>query len=126
MHGSLTKIGVIVATCDRPFLLSSRSIPSILNQSVCPDYIIIVDDSRDNSNKSKNESYIQSLQELGVPVTLICNRRTRGASGAWNTGIDWVFEQTVAPENTFIAILDDDDSWNSKYLEKCLKKCKKG
>ena len=124
MHGSLTKIGVIVATCDRPFLLSSRSIPSILNQSVCPDYIIIVDDSRDNSNKSKNESYIQSLQELGVPVTLICNRRTRGASGAWNTGIDWVFEQTVDSENTFIAILDDDDSWNSKYLEKCLKKCK--
>ena len=40
-------VGVVVATCDRPSMLSQRSIPSILNQTLLPKFLIIVDDSLD-------------------------------------------------------------------------------
>ncbi len=119
-------IAVIVATCDRPELLKSRSIPSILNQSLAPDFLIIVDDSNTTKNQRENAAYVKSLQADGTIISLLRNRLTPGASGAWNTGIDWVFEQTLSPEDTFLAILDDDDSWDPMYLEKCIQKVASG
>ena len=55
------QIGAIVATCDRPELLSKRSIPSIMGQSQPPDFLIIVDDSSLEENVKLNEHYISSL-----------------------------------------------------------------
>jgi len=114
-------IAVIVATCDRPELLASRSIPSILNQSKPPELLIIVDDSRSAKNQRKNAAYIESLKSDTTTISFVRNRRTPGACGAWNTGIDGVFEQVMSPENTYLAILDDDDYWQPTYLAKCIK-----
>ena len=119
-------IGVIVATCDRPELLTLRSIPSILNQSLVPDFLVIVDDSHSIESQHVTAAYVKSLQCEGTVITLVSNRRTPGASGSWNTGIDCAFEQVLSPETTFLAILDDDDSWHPTYLEKCIRKVTSG
>jgi glycosyltransferase involved in cell wall biosynthesis len=117
------KIGVIVATCDRPNLLSERSIPSILEQTRPPDFLIVVDDSRSECNVKVNERYIKSIVAENTIVSIVRNHRTLGACGAWNTGIDWIFGQLTSPQSTYIAILDDDDSWLPHYLETCINMC---
>ena len=120
------QIGVVVATCDRPKLLSERSIPSILNQSRAPDFIVIVDDSSSAENIKKNNDYIKSLRLQKTTVKIIRNIRTTGACGSWNTGIEWIFTQAISPKNTYVAILDDDDAWKAEYLETCIEHCKSG
>jgi len=84
------KIGVVVATQDRQELLSKRSIPSILGQSRPPDFLIVVDDSRSECNVKVNEGYIKSIVAEDIIVSIVQNRRTPGACGSWNTGIDWM------------------------------------
>jgi glycosyltransferase involved in cell wall biosynthesis len=120
------KICVIVATCDRPNLLSKRSIPSILEQSHPPDFLIVVDDSRSECNVKVNERYIKSIVAEDTIVSIVQNRRTLGACGSWNTGIDWILRQLASPQSTYIAILDDDDSWLPHYLETCMNTCISG
>ena len=120
------KIGVILATHDRVESYSKRAIFSILNQSQPPDYLIVVDDSNLESNREENERYINSLESDITCISITKNRRTHGACGAWNTGIDWIFTNTKGPESTFIAILDGDDSWHPNYLETCVNKCIEG
>ncbi len=120
------QIGVVVATCDRPMLLSERSIPSILNQSRAPDFIIVVDDSSSAENIKKNNDYIKSLRLQKTTIKIIRNTRTSGACGSWNTGIEWIFTQAISPKNTYVAILDDDDAWKNEYLETCIEHCKSG
>ena len=120
------ELGVIVATHDRAELLSKRSIPSILSQSRPPDFLIVVDDSLFEKNLKENERYINSLESDRTSIAIIKNRRTLGACGAWNTGIDWIFDKSTAPESTYIAILDDDDSWLPNYLETCINTCMGG
>ena len=44
------------------------------------------------------------------------NRRTPGASGAWNAAL---FRLHEIDPSVFVAILDDDDSWAETYLERC-------
>ena len=114
------KVAVIVATCDRSELLAIRSIPSIMNQTRKPDLLIVVDDSTSPIHKKANYEYIESIKSNLPDVKFIDNQRTAGASGAWNTGIDLLFQQSEAPNETFLAILDDDDAWKPTYLEKCV------
>ena len=120
------KIGVVVATQDRPKLLSKRSIPSILGQSRPPDFLIVVDDSQLEENCKFNEHYIKSIDTDNTNVAIIRNHRTPGACGSWNTGIDWIFRQHTSPQFTYVAILDDDDSWLPNYLETCINECISG
>ena len=124
--GAGSTIAVIVATCDRPELLASRSIPSILAQIKQPDILIIIDDSRSLKNKVKNAAYVQSIRSESTVISLVSNQRTPGASGAWNTGIDLIFRQVELPEDTYVAILDDDDAWRPSYLAKCIERASSG
>ena len=110
----------LVATADRPELLSSRSIPSILRQVELPLAIIIVDDSIRIENRNKNSQYVNSIRAEGIHVELIENTRTKGASGAWNTGIEWMLGKVESPDLVYAAILDDDDEWHEEYLSKSL------
>ena len=49
MHIRKTPVAVLVATADRPTLLTSRALPSITEQSRPPDRVVIVDDSTDDA-----------------------------------------------------------------------------
>lgn len=119
------KIGVIIATSlNRIDKLLTRSLLSVANQTRKPDYILIVDDNVEASVRIENKTKIQRFGKENNLSQLfyIENNRTKGMSGtgAWNTGFDW-YNKHFSRED-YIAILDDDDMWESTYIEECEKK----
>ena len=116
------KIGVIIATSlNRIHLLFSRAVKSVLEQNYKPDYLLIVDDNSDEKISEEIEKTIILLKgnETFTQVFYSKNLRNKGMSGtgAWNTGFD--FYKSIMNESDYVAILDDDDSWEPKYLELC-------
>lgn len=106
-------VAVVVATCNRPQLLAERSLASVKNQTRLPDLLVVVDDS-DQDMRDKNRAAIPAIP--ATKTTYMENRRTPGAAGAWNTALSYLYG--VAP-HAFVAILDDDDSWEPRYLHLC-------
>ena len=110
-------LAAVVATYNRPGLLAGRALASIANQTRSPDILIVVDDSAADI-RPKNRTVVDGLACEGTRVIYLENRRTSGASGAWNTALDEIGR--IAP-SAFVAILDDDDMWEPDYLERCEK-----
>ena len=111
----MSTIAAVVATYNRPGLLAKRALKSIAEQSHPPDILIVVDDS-DYNIRRLNRRIVDEFESGGIQVIYIENRRTPGASGAWNTALHEL--QRIAPAS-FVAILDDDDMWEPHYLERC-------
>jgi glycosyltransferase involved in cell wall biosynthesis len=83
----------------------ARAVSSVLDQSVTPDAVLVVDDgSRDAS--------VAVASRFGPPVTVI-STPPRGAAAARNCGIR---EATTAA----VGFLDVDDTWPSDRLERHL------
>lgn len=79
------------------------AVDSVLNQTVQPDEIIIVDDgSTDNSVE-----LIKSLNSLQLTVV---GQKNQGVSVARNNGVN-------KAKSEFVALLDADDSWHEQFLE---------
>jgi hypothetical protein len=78
---------------------------------VLPGLVVLV-----NDGVSFNPNQIKLLRRLlsPIPVVITGNRRTRGAAGTWNTGLDEI--NRVLPD-AFVAILDDDDTWDADHLK---------
>lgn len=114
-------ISVIIATKNRSGYLGNRSLKSVINQTRKPDRIIIADDSDNQDFINKNIAVVKNFEinSVDLPIYHITNHRTGGASGTWNSAADFLLSQNISPENSYIAILDDDDEWHSEYLEKC-------
>jgi len=108
-------IYVLMATYNRPELLLSRSLPSILNQTYEPKKLVIVDDSPHKSIRKRNKSILNKFFSEEEYIYLI-NNYIPGAGGAWNKGIDWIIDKNP---DSWIAILDDDDEWRDDHLEIC-------
>lgn len=114
---SRKKIIALVATSmKRISLLTKRAIKSIQEQTRIPDAIIVVDD---NENQEYSTEINNTLSRIDKSIIFLKNTHTHGFSGtgAWNTGIDYIAKNYG--KDSFIAILDDDDSWDSEYLERC-------
>ena len=110
----------LVATAQRTNLLEQRALPSIRCQSRTPDHVIIVDDSCDDESADRTEHVVRLWRRTEANVAFLRNRRTKGASGAWNTGLDHVLRTCEDPKRVYVAILDDDDEWDSEHLLRCL------
>ena len=110
------RITVLISTSmKRNDLLFNRSLPSVLQQSIAPDCILIVDDNDDVQTSSELVTKLNSYHN--PKIHYLKNHRTHGFSGtgAWNSGIEWYSRKFK--ERDYIAFLDDDDSWESAYLE---------
>jgi glycosyltransferase involved in cell wall biosynthesis len=115
---------IIAASFDRTDLLFSRSLKSVLNQTYPPDFIVIVDD---NQNENEYENILEKTNKFdNKNIFCIRNSRTKhnSGTGAWNSGIDFLNNKFNNFDNSYIAILDDDDEWNTTYLEKCSEQIK--
>ena len=112
------KIAVVITTCDRLPLLAERSLPSVLAQTHKPDIIVVVDGSA-AEGRAGNGEYVKSLNLPGCEISYLVNDRSESASGSWNTAIDFLVGEVDDPQQLFVAILDDDDSWAPTYLERC-------
>lgn len=105
---------VLIATTPRYEYLTSISIPSVVSQSQLPAAVIVVADRRALSLDEQ-----QSLQLMlgNIPLITLQNRFLHGAAGSWNTGIDHISQHF---NQSYIAILDDDDRWQPDHLSLCL------
>jgi len=111
---SHTVIGLI-ATLPRYESIVSRALPSMLAQVRQLNHIVIVCDCRDLTTKEKTS--ISSISGI-TPVTIVKNTRTAGAAGTWNTGITYI--NNLWP-SAYLAILDDDDSWEPNHIAACVR-----
>ena len=122
-HQAALRVVAIVATKNRHGLLASRALPSIASQSWPCDELILVDDAPEWASLGVCRSLAQSM---GLPVSALHNRRTTGAAGAWNTGLDHLARHTSDPRSVFVAFLDDDDEWLANHLKRCIEAVQKG
>ena len=111
----MSSVAAVVATYNRPGLLVNRALSSIASQTRLPDILVVVDDSHAEIRPS-NKAVVDGFARTGVQVICLENRRTPGASGAWNTALSELWH---IARSSFVAILDDDDMWEPDYLEQC-------
>ena len=100
------KISVIIPTFNRLDLLK-RAIDSVLNQSIKPYDIIVVDDgSTDDTSEMIQQKYksINLIQQKNSGVSTARNNGIKNAQGDW------------------IALLDSDDEWEKNKLEEQVNK----
>lgn len=112
------RCAALVATKDRWDLLMQRSLPSILRQIHPPTMIVLVNDG--NAFEDGNMLVLQEMFEA-IPIKVMPNKRSPGAAGAWNTGLGYLREINF---DGFVAILDDDDEWDSQHIALNLRKAK--
>jgi glycosyltransferase involved in cell wall biosynthesis len=90
-------ISVIIPTRHRPALLR-RALASVADQTRRPEEVLVVDDG--------DESMLSSLE---AGVRLLRQEVPHGAARARNLGASMA-------QGTFLAFLDDDDTWHPAYL----------
>ncbi len=120
---SSTCVVAIVATANREELLRSRSLPSIISQSHPCSKIVVVEDTGSEPSCSEVQRICLSQTR---EIDYLKNRRTQGAAGAWNTGIDHLARCYENPSLVYVAILDDDDRWENFYIEQAIKAIEQG
>ena len=108
-------IAAIVATYNRPELLTRRALTSISRQTRRPDLLIVVDDSAPEI-RSRNRAAVTEYSLTSPRTIYLENTRTPGACGAWNTAL---YELQRIDPSAFAAVLDDDDMWEPTYLQRC-------
>lgn len=111
----MSKVPVVALLASIPRLDSLRSLalPSIARQSKPPEHVVLVTDRQALSKRCTTE-LADTL--AGLPLTVLNNTRPAGAAGSWNTGIDWIARHYSDP---YVAILDDDDTWEEDHLALC-------
>src|SRR5699024_10776587 len=111
------KIAVITRTKNRPKLLQ-RAIKSVLAQTETDWVHVIVNDGGDAG--LVNEFLASYTDYYEDRLVVIHNAKSLGMEGASNKGI-------LSCKSEYVAIHDDDDSWEPTFLETCvhtLEKCK--
>jgi UDPglucose 6-dehydrogenase len=112
-----SRVSVIIPTIGRKEHLR-RSIRSALIQTTKPERILIVRDPHSPGLEEILESVVEA--NPNVRLEIIENSRASNISGAINTGLSHI-EDENQPKDKFIAILDDDDWWDPRYIENCLR-----
>lgn len=109
-HGPNYKCAALLATKDRWELLTQRALPSIRGQIFLPEIVVLV-----NDGCPFDDEQILKLCEIleCIPLIILPNERSPGAAGAWNTGLGYLRQLAF---DGYVAILDDDDEWDSDHL----------
>lgn len=113
MGRSVVPVAALVATSNRESLLRSYSMPSIFAQTVRAAQVVVVNDGESLTEETRLGLH-EAASAHGVPLTVLTNDRAHGAAGAWNKGLDHLWR---AGHRGFVAILDDDDTWDEDHLE---------
>ncbi|EIU6829408.1 glycosyltransferase family 2 protein [Vibrio parahaemolyticus] len=102
-------ISVIIPLYNKEYSIE-RAILSVLNQSLSPSELIIIDDgSTDNSLKVVNELLINNAHPLSSIITVV-SQVNRGVSYTRNKG-------AKLSKYEYISFLDADDVWNENFLK---------
>lgn len=96
------KISVVIPLYNKKETVL-RAINSVLNQTVLPEEIIIVNDG-------STDGSAQVVAQLDHPLIQLFNQSNQGVSAARNLGI-------AEAKNEWIAFLDADDEWLPEFLQ---------
>lgn len=107
------KVAVLIATRPRVECLLNTSLPSILRQSRPPDIVVLVPDAR---SLTDDEALRCRAALNGIPLHNLSDVQGAGLAAAWNAGLDAISNLELAD---YVALLDDDDEWDSIHLEAC-------
>ncbi|MBI1218609.1 MAG: glycosyltransferase [Rhodobacteraceae bacterium] len=99
----------MLATHNRFQLLFDCSLPSVFGQSRRADRLVLINDGMDTDLAKR-------LADKAPGADYLENRRTKGLSGALNTGLDHLARSLPNPSEVFVAFLDDDDAWKNNHL----------
>ena len=112
-----TIVAAIIPVYNRNELLI-RALRIVLKQSRKVDQIIVVDDH----SSSPSRDFISAVEEFnGTPIHILRLNKNCGVSTARNAGIAYAISKGA----DFIALLDSDDEWMPKKLEKQLQELAK-
>jgi len=114
---SFNPVIAIIPTINRPMTLR-RALSSIANQTYMPELVIVVNDTGNEATEAADK-IVQEFS-LKLPIKHLVNNHSKNISGAINTGLEYVKSRSDIGD-CYIALLDDDDWWDRKYLENCVK-----
>lgn len=106
MRQNIPKVAVITRTKNRPQLLK-RAIKSVQEQSMTNFVQVVINDGGDSTEVEKILKPYQN--KFPDRITFIDNKKSVGRTSALNQAIKSV-------NSTYIAVLDDDDSWHRDFL----------
>jgi hypothetical protein len=109
----MRKVIGLIATRPRLNTLLAVSLPSIAAQHRPPDSLIIVSDRVPLAHEE--QAQIGGVVP-GLDVIFLANVRPSGVANTWNTGLAYIQERWP---DAYVAILDDDDTWDANHLESC-------
>jgi len=104
-------VGVVIPTYNSAGTID-RALRSVLNQSVSPDEVVVVDDGSSDTTLQLVEQFMKSVPQMNIRLVKLGTNL--GPAIARNTGWD-------ACHSSLIAFLDSDDSWHPNKLEIQLK-----
>ena len=109
----MRKVVGLIATRPRLNALLAVSLPSIAAQHRPPDSLIIVSDKvpLTQDEQAQLKDVVPRLD-----VIFLANVRRSGVANTWNTGLAYIQERWP---DAYVAILDDDDTWDADHLESC-------
>lgn len=91
-----------------------RALDAVHAQTRPADQLIVVFDRTSTGTSAPGAMVHDRLLNMGAVV--LTNTRSQGAAGTWNTGLSWLQDQRF---DGYVAILDDDDEWDSDHLKQC-------
>jgi glycosyltransferase involved in cell wall biosynthesis len=107
---TMASTAVLVATRNRSELLRQRTVPSIMHQELAPSVVLVV-----NDGDAFPPAVCDALASIAgiASLQVLPNERAPGPAGAWITGLQWLRAHGF---DGFVAILDDDDTWEPQHL----------
>src|SRR5690242_17030913 len=111
-------LAVLIATRNRPQLLQ-RALQSVWGQTQKPDVLVLVDDARGSELSPDFDCISHWAGRYQIEFIGLRNRRSKGAAGAWNSGLDELQRRNQDSAAVFVAVLDDDDEWEPNHLCAC-------
>lgn len=114
-------VHVIIPTRNRPKLLR-RALSSVVKQTFLPQTVVVVNDSDDEfrDETSKEIASFDDRNINSIQITEVLNQTKHGLSISINMGLNHLKTNTHVNLTDFVALLDDDDWWDAKYIETCV------
>lgn len=98
----------VIVSCYNYSQFLSKSIESVLRQTLKPNAIIIIDDASTDSTKTIAKKFLKKYPKF---ITYIRNTTNKGTADTYNRAIRQV-------KTTYYSILDADDEYDPTFLEK--------
>ncbi|MDR2943906.1 MAG: glycosyltransferase [Methanosarcinales archaeon] len=114
------QVHVIIPTAQQDDLIK-RALDSVTKQSILPSSVLIVYDETFGLGETLKKIVGNcKSQHRDLRVFLIPNNRIQNLAGAVNAGIEYLIKYFCISDSDYVAILDDDDYWDFRYLQNCL------